>query len=882
MANPFQQIIQNIVQAGTGQQSKKDDKWFQKNLQSIKSESTLMNPSYKPSNPTVQMVQKFIDKQRLPGEMRIDMQKRILLENSKKQLQTYLVSQETAASKKWQDQSLQERIDTLGVEGAKSSIAASAAPNVYQGMVGLLTPQADKQKWVKNKILKTESLGYLTGFDISYSDLRNEYPDLVKKKEEEYDNLLRRESDKPLIKYIKNQTGLTYVPNEVFRSIDINMMKPLIEKFYKERRYLPVYSDPVGQLVRSEAAARTQIEKENWERMDPFEKAVYKTSKTAHKYADPLIEGVLSGLTFTDIRLEGDFERAVRMEMEGPENFGQKALRMSGYIAGGFVPYGLISKGVKVGISGLAGMNAMKYMPGLSRSLGYVDELAKTNNIWKSVLAEATIFNVLEENVDAVIRKGILKQDYTFNDFMMGITMGAGFGSTIQIGGHILKGPELQKQMQVAVEEFQKTGDFESVRSLPLGDSTFGSVFQETRFAYYKGLNDPNARPGIERPAPLPETLAIPKELEPLAAEARKYKSAEEFVGARGETLYHGTSKEFDTFIPSEEGRLGKGIYLIDSISQAGVFGKNIKEVKVNLKKPFIVKENSPSIWKQTNIKSQSGSELQAFLKKRGYDGIIEELPSGAKEYVVFDANQVKTKSQLTDIWNQANQKLSDTILKTDRRVGLGGERQLTPEDLVTRGQKVSEPTELKMTLKESRVYERLKNEIPENIREEVGYTPINLKDDVRKALKFLEKDKSKAYQVAMGMEDAPKGQTSTAVNIALAEKALQEGNNVLYSQLVKNRSLDQTRRGQEIVAEKGSVTDNSTARYVKELINTRMEQLGDKYTLGIEKLKKVSGKEKVIHRIDSEVKKAKTEIAKSKLLDIAEAQKIIDNLICK
>ena len=80
-----------------------------------------------------------------------------------------------------------------------------------------------------------------------------------------------------------------------------------------------------------------------------------------------------------------------------------------------------------------------------------------------------------------------------------------------------------------------------------------------------------------------------------------------------------------------------------------------------------------------------------------------------------------------------------------------------------------------------------------------------------------------------MGAE-VSKDVTSTAVNIAMAEKALADGNTALFARLTKTRSLEQTRRGQEIVSERGSVSDNSTSKYVKELVASRLETLGKGY----------------------------------------------------
>lgn len=179
----------------------------------------------------------------------------------------------------------------------------------------------------------------------------------------------------------------------------------------------------------------------------------------------------------------------------------------------------------------------------------------------------------------------------------------------------------------------------------------------------------------------------------------------------------------------------------------------------------------------------------------------------------------------------------------------------------------------------QSRVYNRLKAEHPE-LKDDVSYDAIRLKEDAQKAADLVAKDKNKAYRVAMGAEELP-DQTSTAVNIALSEKALQEGNHSLYSQLIKNRSLAQTRRGQELVAEKGSVTDNSTSRYVKELLNARLEKLGKGYLNDIKTdLRGATRKERATAVIDKEVSKAQKKIA-SKQLDLQEAQSLIDSLKC-
>lgn len=193
------------------------------------------------------------------------------------------------------------------------------------------------------------------------------------------------------------------------------------------------------------------------------------------------------------------------------------------------------------------------------------------------------------------------------------------------------------------------------------------------------------------------------------------------------------------------------------------------------------------------------------------------------------------------------------------------------PENNVTR--ETPEQTEFK-----SRVYDRLKEDHPE-LTDDATYSKINLQDQADKSVTLMNEDPNKAYKIAMGAETSP-DVTSTSVNIAMAEKALVEGNHKLYEQLVRKRSLDQTRRGQEIVSEKASVTDNSPTRYVKELIKTRAENISDKF-LSLGKLKKETKAEKVTRVIDQEVKRAEKQIS-SKRMGLKEAQAFIDRLACK
>jgi len=156
-----------------------------------------------------------------------------------------------------------------------------------------------------------------------------------------------------------------------------------------------------------------------------------------------------------------------------------------------------------------------------------------------------------------------------------------------------------------------------------------------------------------------------------LTQEARKYKSAEDFVNSKP-SLFHTTSKEAAQSIEQGgfKGQIGersaattlvknKGVFLYDDISPTKEFGKNIVRAG---KEPAVVETRvNGKIFNSTDeyasINALAGdTKLINKLKAEGYVGIRGE-EMGTPVTFVFDTNALKTKSQLTDIWKEANKK---------------------------------------------------------------------------------------------------------------------------------------------------------------------------------------------------------------------------------
>ena len=79
--------------------------------------------------------------------------------------------------------------------------------------------------------------------------------------------------------------------------------------------------------------------------------------------------------------------------------------------------------------------------------------------------------------------------------------------------------------------------------------------------------------------------------------------------------------------------------------------------------------------------------------------------------------------------------------------------------------------------LKKSKAYTRVKDRIAEEAQLDVNYNILNLEQDTQNAMNFIIESPKKAIRVALGLESPPKGQTETAISIALADKAGREEN---------------------------------------------------------------------------------------------------------
>jgi len=218
---------------------------------------------------------------------------------------------------------------------------------------------------------------------------------------------------------------------------------------------------------------------------------------------------------------------------------------------------------------------------------------------------------------------------------------------------------------------------------------------------YLKAIDDlkflPEARGGIREllfgsPAKKADDLGTSikgttTEIKPLVQEARKFKSADEFVEAQGKPLYHGTTRKTGEALQDKgTGLYGDGFYFATEPKRAEIYARQggkefgqLVEATVEFKKPFkidvvggkaddsffISKNDFEKIKEISGLKigdsrmfrtdllysdlKRASNNPNDILKKAGFDGIQTQ-----RTKVAFDKDVIKTKSQLEQIWKEA------------------------------------------------------------------------------------------------------------------------------------------------------------------------------------------------------------------------------------
>lgn len=254
-------------------------------------------------------------------------------------------------------------------------------------------------------------------------------------------------------------------------------------------------------------------------------------------------------------------------------------------------------------------------------------------------------------------------------------------GGFIKIGDTTVKAiDEPSKKEILEIVDYMKTGNANGKQIKGVKDMETAISRYAEKYGINQNMSNTEVRKSFEKLLEntktidrLPGVSVGTKDTDTL--NPRNYKTAEEFVKAQGEPVYHGTDAKFSEFSlkdfgKTDEGFLGRGVYMTADKANAKQYGKNIVESFVDLKNPYIYNDaylfggfNPAKIARDLGLSENATSkQITDKLKSMGHDGVIvnEITDAGVipkAEIVVFNPSQIKTRSQLTDIWKKAHEK---------------------------------------------------------------------------------------------------------------------------------------------------------------------------------------------------------------------------------
>ena len=441
-------------------------------------------------------------------------------------------------------------------------------------------------------------------------------------------------------------------PGQAFRERSAAVAEDL-ELYDKEKKIRPqieaqVMKDNVG----SKVTLKRRIDEAVAQRL--FQDGIF--TERPRGPASLFVQGVGQGASYGVF--DGYASEAIRLAriMKNPYTTSEQVGHISGNLAGGLVAYGAVAQRVGAGL---------KTVPALRQFAG---------KHW--FLFNAGLQNLGEEAVDMTIRKAT-GQTYGKSDFLLGMGFGAS-AETLFAGVRALKNLNLtpvQKHLNTEVEsfvrEFDRYPDFEADlyprlerQYVPGTKMTYGEAFEsyrgegERRLAYFSGIDPktgmpPEGRPGMDRPAPLPETPSNADFLASLKTQTDGQPIA-----------FHGTQAKQIRGTPNPtDGSMGKAFYLTNDAAKAKSFGRDgrVDDSVMGAQGKMIKRTlREPEMYPDSNVFEFDLSKLK--IKEVADDAeFFRHIPSGdvadaSVEYRLLGFDGVRNKTTgTTAIYNTEN-----------------------------------------------------------------------------------------------------------------------------------------------------------------------------------------------------------------------------------
>ncbi len=334
----------------------------------------------------------------------------------------------------------------------------------------------------------------------------------------------------------------------------------------------------------------------------------------------------------------------------------------------------------------------------------------------------------------------------------------------------------------------------------------------------------------------------------PLIQEARKYKSAEEFVKAQGEPSYHGTSAKFDKFDPKKRGSAQgfdepgvsfttdkesaarydlrfprKPRYSWTDADKEAAKNANVVEAYFDKRNPLTFDELN-NLYADGKIKTAPKSEVngagfvrpeqfidnnrQAIKEASDITGkkVFKVTAEGQTNYMVTDESLIKTKSQLTDLYNKAQEKRIDTSLTEQPKP------DVTPK----------KESGYAKSLEEKAVEKKMASEF----QDLAEYTPAVRKEQAQMTTKLINEDIEKVNSILDGKAELPSGMRGSSLALAVEQHAIVNNDVKLLQKLAKSKiATGISEAGSELSMLAGR-NANSPVRIIRNIIKARKENI--------------------------------------------------------
>ena len=343
----------------------------------------------------------------------------------------------------------------------------------------------------------------------------------------------------------------------------------------------------------------------------------------------------------------------------------------------------------------------------------------------------------------------------------------------------------------------------------------------------------------------------------PLAKEAQKFKTAEEFVDAQPRVFHGGRGEisKFDARKLTSGGEIGRGIYFSGNKEKAKLYGVAITELKIDLKNPLVITKKE--LWSNGGLidKFNENPNYTKKLIEQGYDGVIVKEGNIIDQGVVFPSSldKIKTKSQLTDFFNKVK-----------------GEK---PTKIVEKA-----PV-LKVETKEgvSKHFERIKSDL-RAVNDSVAFEKINLKDQAKQAFEFAEKSPEEALQVAYGLKNPPGTLTRESLQISIIESLKSAGKYDMSRAIARRMSLNFTKSAQILNVAKLDLGSAGARKIESIIMDVRLKKIGKNIPSTV---KDITPRQRALNKISKDSKVVSKEIQKSTRSIYKTADDLLDALTC-